>query len=233
MADLGTLKPVYGQWIWPLKSMEVGDFFLVDRADRDVADVRNYVAVRGHRIGRSFTVTTEGGFAKVERVPYGQTREARKPVMEYETARERFMEWFGVYLDDVPLGQLEVQRSLEADILLYDEGAPSTRVVFKLLAMTIGVEVHLPRRKLVFHRLPPGWTPKVWEKLYDQWKAQIDPWGDESIDQRLLQGFELESDAQRADVRAASAKLMLDRLKADPVKYQRAIDALKVQDLLS
>jgi hypothetical protein len=93
-----------GRWDWVLLSeMEIGDFFLVSHGERDPGRVRNYVAVSGHRLGRSFSVKANDGehpgYTRVTRVDAEALAEDRAPVAQYGMLNARVEQVYGVSLD--------------------------------------------------------------------------------------------------------------------------------------
>lgn len=77
--DFGVIEPLApGIWRWPYTKMEVGDSFLVHQEQKPIGAVRAYTAGEVARLGRKFSVTTEGDYAKVTRVDPGETMSERQ-----------------------------------------------------------------------------------------------------------------------------------------------------------
>lgn len=72
MSFIGEVRPVYGKWIWPLRQMAPGDWFIVDKELRDPEKLRALMGVRAAQLGIRVSVTKHPeehpGFVKVMRV---------------------------------------------------------------------------------------------------------------------------------------------------------------------
>jgi hypothetical protein len=171
--DWGVVRPVYGRWVWPFRRMEEGDWFHVDHADRDPEQVRNMAMVRAHQLGMKFSVNRNDedkpGFCKVTRVALEHEEpDNRQPVMEYGSAKERFMDWYAVDLDvQMPMAQVSTFEAAEIKAEQIEK-PHRQRVVFKFLEHVIGAELFEDRIRFV--PLPKGWKPATWEAKYDQWE---------------------------------------------------------------
>lgn len=165
---LGELRPHWGRWHWPLRDMKPGEYFIVGHELKPSEDVRNYVGVRGVQLCKSFSVAANDpehpGFTRVTCVPFGRDADNNPaPVLKFESAAAKLMNWFAVDPDEAGVWKLEADhREVKVKALMVDPQA-AERLVFSYGRSTIGMS--RKGDELTFVRLPQGWTLKVWEKL--------------------------------------------------------------------
>lgn len=97
--------PEYGtRWSWPVVSMEPGDTFEVDQANRSHGDVANTVRVLAARFGKRISVVQhpeKQGFTLVECRSWDDVNEAPKRTLEFDWLQfERFLIEHGAVVND-------------------------------------------------------------------------------------------------------------------------------------
>jgi hypothetical protein len=167
----GEVGPIYGRWQWPLKIMQMGDWFHVDHLLRNPEEVRHYVSVRAAQLGKRFSVMANDpdkpGYAKVwmpEPTEAGEGVPAFA-ALDYDKARTKFRELYSYPLDHLPAGQLHHKGRAEVEISQLK--APMVnRIVFPLPPHEqVGAKLYADR--IVFEVLPDGASPEQWAKQVD------------------------------------------------------------------
>lgn len=105
MADLGRVRPLYGAWRWPYRSMHEGDEFHVHYEDRAPEDVRQLASVRAAQLGIRVSCRRddEAGVIRVTRVPFDTDSAKGLPkVLAYEQVKALLRNLYGLDADDVP-----------------------------------------------------------------------------------------------------------------------------------
>ena len=171
----GELQPIHGQWIWPMKHMEEGDWFRVDHMLRDPEKLRRYVYVRGAQLGKSFSFKRDDpdapGFSRVTCTVPGMAAQRMDPVVEYGSAMAHIAAGYGVPQGELPeLGTLEMRDSIEVPVRFVDERSKKM-FVFSMGHMTIAVRFLSKTNMLRFVRVPEGVNLRIWR----DYQRELDP----------------------------------------------------------
>lgn len=84
MSFLGIIEPDRaGRWHWPFRTMQEGDWFLVDWEQRDPESVRNLAAVKGSQLGKGMKIekrpAEHPGFTRVTCFEQGTLAKSAPP----------------------------------------------------------------------------------------------------------------------------------------------------------
>lgn len=179
--DLGIVRPLYNRWTWPFGMMEEGDWFLVDKMEREAERVRHLASVRAAQLGKRFKVekhpADHPGFCKVMCVPDDyEPVDHHAPILSYGDGRERLRDLYGFELDMLRWNKIEDGHKVEVQLEALDE-VPRPRMVIASYTDRFDVGVELFKDRLVFGALPKGWKPHVWaarsDEEIEQWRAEL------------------------------------------------------------
>lgn len=83
--DFGIVEPLYGEWHWPYRKMEEGDFFHVRYQDRSPNIVAQEAYVRASKYGMKFSAIQNDALKmiRVERVPFKTEGMGFPKVLDY------------------------------------------------------------------------------------------------------------------------------------------------------
>jgi len=169
---MGELKPFYGKWNWPLKDMQPGEFFTVDHSRRDPEAVRSYVSMQGARLGKYFSINAHDperpGFCRVTCTqPPSLREEPQAIVLDYEKARIKVNEWYGLNLDSaVPWHLLPKEHREQAFIEAKQLKAPPVRRMIVTTEVPDGwFGLVFKADGFEFHPLDPNTSLEAWQEM--------------------------------------------------------------------
>lgn len=212
--DLGVVRPQYNRWTWPFSMMEEGDWFLVDKMDRETERVRNLASVRAAQLGKRFKVEKNPedhpGFTKVECVPDDyEPVEHRQPVLQYGVARERLRDLYGFNLDELSFKAMEAGEPWVVMAKALDE-LPKKRLVINSYADWFDIGAELFEDRIRFSAVPKGWKAHVWEARHD--------WLEEQGRREMVERQDRERRARFRPATEEEKRMLINLAKVKPVK---------------
>ncbi len=167
---MGEVKPFYGKWNWPIRDMEPGQYFVVDRDRRSAEAVRSYVSMAGVRVGKYFSINANDpdrpGFCRVTCTKPPTERgldDAKRDllVLDYGKANEKMLKWYGVELgQDLPWNNFTTGERgfIEAKQLQ----SPPYKRMFVMTDVEGNFGLVLKPDGVEFYPFPKGATPRQW-----------------------------------------------------------------------
>jgi len=128
MADLGRIRPIFGRWHWPFRTMQEGDEFHVSFADRAPEEVVQTATVRAAQLGIRLKTEkdSEAGALRVKRIPFDLDNSKALPsVLDYEQFEVLMRELYGVSADAIRFdGAIHKGDSATRDFDPFDKAMP-------------------------------------------------------------------------------------------------------------
>lgn len=166
MAFIGEVKPVYGRWHWPFRSMEPGDWFVVDHALKLPSDVGHYVNVRSTQLGIPLRFMQDDpdrpGYCRVTRPDTQAQPEAKVIEASWELAKNKLREWYGVHIDELPYGMAYLHETSRVDRPQVVK--PSVEaMIFDAREYEWIIGITFDAEGFTLHRLPRGTGASGWK----------------------------------------------------------------------
>lgn len=164
---IGEVRPLYNRWTWPLRVMQPGDYFIVDKLLRSPEEVRHLMSVRAAQLGIRLSVTKEPvdhpGFTKVEMVD--MKREEERPdglSVDFATASQRIATCYAYNLDRLPFGTVYTTGSVRVDAPQVSEMF-AKRIIFDAYEQDFVVGIVFDKLGFTAYALPRGTTVESWK----------------------------------------------------------------------